>query len=119
MSRDRESCMFPGNPLHGFSHQAARKIKFANPPRALETGCRKKERVDPYHNDHRTGFPTVQIFISLNSALFALRDIRKTGIFIHQLYTVSPTINPSFFRISGNNTVGSTDISSSVKFMMD
>src|ERR1044072_9536981 len=97
--------------------QSSGIIEFGNAVVDLVSRHHEEHRVLADGDDHRTRFAALEIFVALNAAVLARRNVQSHAVLVVHHAAVSAEVYPSFVRITRRDQTGSTDKATAVQLM--
>src|SRR5580765_1436266 len=90
----------PFNNFDGSAFETARVIEFGNAVIDFVTGYHEQNRVLTNGNDDRARLAALEVFIALDAAVLAGRNIKPHAVLVVHHAAISAEINPAFVRIA-------------------
>ena len=101
-----------------FAAQPARKIEFADA--FGQRACRQHEQqrvlTDQHHHFHLLA--AFEIFVAMDAAVFAFRDLTADRFAVINLIAIAAEIEPAGIRVLGDHAIRGADIPRLVEFVM-
>jgi len=107
----------PVHKLNRFVENAAGVGELAHLDRHIGAAGDKEQRVMAKRHDDGAGLAHIEIFSTMQAAMFSGRDVERKGVFSLQHDAISSRVDPTFVRVAGDHKIVGADIAAAVKLM--
>src|SRR6266436_2733643 len=117
LSREGQAGGLTLDDFNGRSFQTTSVIEFRNAVVDLVTRDHEKDRILTDADNDRAGLTFLEVFRPLDGSMFPRGDVATHALFVLHHAAVGAEVDPSLFRISGDDETCGADKASAVQFV--